>query len=291
MNNYPEIHHLKNNPSLEGMAFLKSGIVYSKESGEEQTLDLLLPWSAREPELTSGRYPLLVFVQGSVWTTPDRENEIPQLSAYAREGFAVATVGHRNYQEGHPFPAYLQDVKCAIRYLRKNADQYCIDPGRVVIWGTSSGGNTALLVGLTAGDPRYETMEYADYSDAVSAVVSCFGPTDMRDIINEYSEDPTMPAMLGGLYGPDQEKWQERICEMSPICHVQKDRTYPPFLLLHGDADPVVNFSEMVKLYHCLLDCGASVEAYQIEGGEHEGNFWSQEVRAVIREFLKRIII
>lgn len=81
-----------------------------------------------------------------------RDYEIPQLSALAREGFVVATVNHRDASsDPHDmFPAYLEDVKAAIRYLRANARQWHVDPDRLGIWGTSSGGNTSLLVGLTA---------------------------------------------------------------------------------------------------------------------------------------------
>ncbi|MCB8600020.1 alpha/beta hydrolase, partial [Blautia sp. DFI.9.9] len=68
----------------------------------------------------------------------------------------VATVQHRSALDGHAFPAFLQDVKTAIRYLRAHAAEYQIDPDRVGIWGTSSGANAALLTALTPNDPRYE---------------------------------------------------------------------------------------------------------------------------------------
>ena len=287
MDKYAITGFLDCNPTLDGLARLSSNIVYSTETGVELTMDLLLPWNVAEVEVSQKKHPLIVFVQGSAWTTPDREFEIPQLSAYAREGYVVATVGHRDYTKGYPFPAYLQDVKCAIRFLRKNADVYRIDSDRVAIWGTSSGGNTALLVGLTADDPRYETNEYTGYSDAVKAVVSCFGPTDIQAIAEERKEHPDFLPMLTGLFGPDPDKWEEGEKEMSPVCHVKQGKKYPPFLLLNGDKDQLVNYSQMETMYHKLIDCGASAEAWRIEGAVHEGNFWSSDVHEVIGKFLK----
>ncbi|MCD8118077.1 MAG: alpha/beta hydrolase [Lachnospiraceae bacterium] len=291
MQNDFKINHLKNNPTMEGLALLRSGIVYSEEDGEQQTLDLLLPWSVGIAGDTQKKHPLLVFVQGSGWTTPDRGLEIPQLSSYARAGYVVATVGHRDYTKGHQFPAYLNDVKCAIRFLRKNADFYGIDTERVALWGTSSGGNTALLIGLTAGDPRYETANYAGYSDAVSAVVSCFAPTDVRWFAEQNRDNPEFCSILSGMFGPDPETWTEQCHEMSPVCHTHPQALLPPFLLLHGDADMLVDFGQMKDMYRVLLDCGASVEAWQVDGAEHEGNFWSDEVHEVIRAFIDRHVM
>ena len=148
---YPEIKSLPLNPGLEGFSRLDVNIPYSDRAG--CTLDLLLPWANQHQDILGDvKYPLVVFIQGSSWTTADRLAEIPQLSALSRKGFVVATVGHRSCLDGYPAPAFLVDVKTAIRFLRAHARQYSIDPDRVAVWGTSSGGNAALLVGLTAGD-------------------------------------------------------------------------------------------------------------------------------------------
>ena len=140
---YPDIKVIHHNPSLTGLAQIQNDIVFSHVIPEGLKLTLMRPWNNDAPR------PLIVFVQGSGWSFPNIYREIPQLCQYARAGFVVATVTHRNAVEGHVFPAYLQDVKTAIRYLRAHADEYGIDPKRVCIWGTSSGGNTAMLVGLT----------------------------------------------------------------------------------------------------------------------------------------------
>lgn len=103
------------------------------------------------------------------------------------------------------FPAYLEDVKAAIRYLRANARQWHVDPDRLGIWGTSSGGNTSLLVGLTADDPRYEDGTNVDESDAVKYVVSCFPPTDMLEAVDAF-DDETNPFRLY-YFGPFAAWW------------------------------------------------------------------------------------
>lgn len=285
---YPEITHIKNNPTLEGQVKLVQNVVYSTATGEDLKMTLFVPWNMDCPEIEKEAKPLLVFVQGSAWTTPDFDFEIPQLSAFARKGYVVATVGHRDTGKGHPFPAFLQDVKCAIRFLRKHAGEYGIDPERVAIWGTSSGANTALLVGLTGDDPRYETEEHQGFSDAVNVVAECFGPTDLVAMGGENLENPMFRDVIHNWFGPDSSRWVEMAREMSPVTHVEEGKKYPPFLLLHGTADPVVPFDQMIRMYHKLLDCGAEAEAYQIDGAVHEHDFWSGEVYQIIEKFIEK---
>ncbi len=117
----PEIKHLPMNPTLTGQAELKRNIVYSANG---QTLTLILPWAPGDKREGLKPAPLIVFVQGSAWTTPNLDYEIPMLSHFAEEGIAVATVSHRSARDGFPFPAFLIDVKCAIRFLRAHAAVY-----------------------------------------------------------------------------------------------------------------------------------------------------------------------
>ena len=183
----PEIMHLPMNPNLVGQAEVKQHIVYS-ENGQELTL--ILPWAKNDDYSKGPRRPLILFVQGSAWTTPNLDYEIPMLSHFAEEGLIVATVSHRSAQNGFVFPAFLQDVKCAIRFLRANADTYSIDPQRIAAFGTSSGGNTVCLLGLTGDDPELKTAEYAEQSDAVCAVAACFAPTDLPALFDHLKASP-----------------------------------------------------------------------------------------------------
>ena len=280
---YPEIRHVASNPSLDGLAEAIPNVVYSTATGVDITLTLLLPWGARE---RGDRLPLIVFIQGSAFTFPNLGYELPQLGWYARQGYVVATVTHRSCMDGHPFPAYLEDVKTAVRFLKRHADEYAIDPNRVCAWGTSSGGNTALLLGLTADDPTYKTGEYAEESDQVNLVVECFGPTDLVKVMNEINVE-TLPlddiffALAKGL------DMREVLHEMSPVNHLSPGKAYPPFLLIRGDADDVVPYDQMVLMYRALLDHGADARAICVDGAPHEGSFWSRELHDIILNYIR----
>ena len=288
---YPPIETIASNPSLEGLARMLPDVTYSTATGTDLRMAILLPWSHEQPDSTH-RAPLVVFVQGSGWTFPNIYEEIPQLSEYARDGYVVATVTHRNAMEGHPFPAYLQDVKTAIRFLRAHADEYGIDPQKVTIWGTSSGGNTAMLVGLTPDDPRFKTEEYADESDAVQAVVQCFGPTDIPALLEatlQAQPDLDIDAadnLFYALCGGPASEHMDVGDKMSPIRYIASCPSLPPFLMLQGDADPVVPYQQCVSMYEALCDAGADVKMIRVTGAPHEGAFWSRELLARIRRFI-----
>jgi len=280
---YPEIRHMPKDPSLSGMAEAIPNIVYSAATGADIALTLLLPWGARE---RGDRLPLIVFIQGSAFTFPNVGYELPQLGWYAQNGYAVATVTHRSCLDGHPFPAYLEDVKTSVRYLKQNADGYAIDPSRVCAFGTSSGGNTALLLGLTADDPAFKTGEYADQSDRVNLVVECFGPTDLERILDDLDME-TLPhddIFYALAKGRDM---CEVLRAMSPVHYLAPGKSYPPFLLLHGDADDVVPYDQMVLMYRALLDHGADARAICVDGAPHEGSFWSRELHEIILSYLR----
>jgi len=231
----------------------------------------------------------VVFIQGSAWTKPNQYWEIPQLSLLARRGFVIATVTHRSCYEAKA-PAFLVDVKSAIRFLRANAEEYNIDPERVCVWGTSSGGNTALLVGMTGDYPEFENDEYPGISTRVQAVVDCFGPTDlvrMMDIqyAEQMKEDDSLFRALGGGGTPDE--CRPALERISPILYAEPGRSFPPFLMLHGDADPVVLYEDTERLYRRLTELGCQAELVRVNGAEHEGSFWSEELLEIIFAFIE----
>ena len=92
--------HIASNPSLKGLSVLSPKIVYSTHTGKDITLDLLMPQIPEDA--CEKRYPLIVFIQGSAWHFTDTNYEIPQLARFADDGFVVASVTHRNIEEGHP---------------------------------------------------------------------------------------------------------------------------------------------------------------------------------------------
>ena len=300
------------NPGLEGLARLTANVPYKQVDGVTLTMDVLTPQMAETPESMASdrRFPLVVFVQGSAWTTPDRGYEIPQLSQLARRGFVVASVGHRDAKQGHPFPAFLEDVKSAIRFLRAHAARFHADPDRVGIWGTSSGGNTALLVALTAGDARYDDGLNPGVSDGVGWTVACFPPTDIPELIatsplnvtdadDEYVPEEqrakdarhtnAMACVLGVDLHADPAEYAEAARAMSPCLIARAGRNLGPFLLLHGDADTLVPFDQSVRMDDRLRDLGYDSRLVRVHGAEHESTFWSQTVLDEIFRFIEGV--
>lgn len=287
--NQNNIIKLKSNPDLKGMARLIPDVVFSTIADLDLKMQILCPWREKNNEVTMKRYPLIVFVQGSGWTSPDIGYELPQLGQLAQKGYIVATITHRDCRKGNPFPAFLQDIKTAIRYLRKNADEYAIDTARVGIWGTSSGGNAALLVGMTGDLQEYKTGEYQEYSDSVTLAVDCFGPTNIPQIVHEKErlgdiEEPFLSLLVGQSGQLNMEKAEA----MSPWHLVKQNQKFPPFLILHGTKDEIVECQQSEDVFKKLMDHGYQAEMILIENAPHEGSFWSQEVLELIFDFFKR---
>lgn len=277
---------IPNNPEFKELLDLKANIVFSTENGEELALQLMKPqWKSEKG------FPLVVFIQGSAWQKPNQFWELPQLALLVRRGFVVASVTHRSCWQ-QPAPAFLKDVKAALRFLRKNAAEYDIDPERVCAWGTSSGGNTALLLGLTGDDPAFETEEHAGFSTKVNCVVDCFGPTDLNKMIDVQFKAPhTQENLLFVLGGGKEETYQQVLDQISPINYVQQPgRDLPPFLILHGDADPVVLFEDSEAFYNKLIENGYEADLVRVTDAPHEGNFWSMQLLNIIFDFIEKQI-
>lgn len=277
------------NPMLDGLAEATPDIVFAHEDGKDITLRIIKPWKNNLNK--DRRYPLIVFIQGSGWTFPNINYHLPHISQFAMAGYVVATVTHRSSNDGHPFPAFLQDVKIAIRFLRAHAEEYQIDPERVAAWGTSSGGNTALLVGMTGDDPRFESQEWAGESTSVSAVVDCFGPTDLIKMAEVQYKDRVTEEQKNIFFGlgngTTMDECRANLEMISPINYVHSGVQFPPFMLLHGDADDVVLYEDTEALYNALCAAGCEAELVRITHAPHEGSFWSPQLLAMIYDFIE----
>lgn len=288
MDKYP-VTHVKNNPTQKGFAEITPDVVFSHAGGEEIKMSLILP-KPPEGAKTRDRYPTIVFLQGSGWTFPKIQYQIPQMSWYAKNGYAVAMITHRNVQTGAPGRAFLIDSKCAVRFLRAHAEEYGIDPERIAFWGTSSGGNTSLLMALTGDDPRYKTDEYPEYSDAVKTAIDCFGPTDLARMFSSRDMESNKKGSWGRFFNVEGDGVDAFIEEISPLLQLEGKKDLPPILLLHGDADPVVPYEQTELMYHALIDGGHKAEMICVEGAPHEGSFWTDEVMELATDWIKRTL-
>lgn len=246
---------------------------------EDLKMDLVMPKNA------AGHAPMpaVLWLCGGAFCVVDRSVWMPQMVDLARRGYVVASANYRT-SNAVPFPAPLQDVKAAIRFLRANAAEFCIDPDRIAVMGESAGGTLASLAGVTAGMAEYEAGEYLDTSSAVQAVVDFYGLTDMSTM-PDHSEDAnvadwTMAAFLGGVT-------PGKLARTSAVNYVGKDT--PPFMILHGSADITVAMANSENLYDRLNACGVPAEFYVLEGAAHgDDRFYQPPVFDLIDAFLKR---
>ena len=148
-------------------------------------------------------------------------------------------------------------------------------------------------VGIIAG-VCIKLADYNEESDAVSAVVDCFGPTDLNKMVEvQYKgmpmDDPK--NLFSALAGANTiEGSREPLKKISPIQYVQPGKTFPPFLMLHGDADPVVLYEDSEALYNKLVDCGYEADLVRVTDAPHEGNFWSMQLLEIIFDFIQKQI-
>ncbi len=159
---------------------VEKDITYGKGGTEDLKLDLA------RPERAEGQLPAIVYIHGGGWSGGARKDYGGEIQEAAKRGYVAVTVGYRLTRpdkEGkakYPFPAQIEDCKCAIRWLRANAEKYHVDPNRIGATGGSAGGHLSLLVGVTGSEKKFDgTGGNPDASSQVQAVVNYFGPTDL----------------------------------------------------------------------------------------------------------------
>ncbi len=205
----------------------KRNIEYGKVGDRSLELDLYLP------ENNDGLIPGLLFIHGGAWKSGSREIMKYYTVRYAKRGYACATISYRLAQEA-PFPAAVNDAKCAVRWMRANAAKFKIDPDRIGAIGGSAGAHLAMMVGYSHDVPKLEgNGGHEGVSSRVQAVVNFYGPVDLTtDFARRQGAVPNF--LQGKTYEEDPELYKFA----SPITHLTEDD--PPTLILHGTIDGVV---------------------------------------------------
>ena len=202
----------------------------------------------------------------------------------AEQGYVVATVSYR-LSDVAPFPAAVQDVKCAVRWLRANAERLHVDPDRIAMAGGSAGGHLSMMAGYVTDNPELEgTGGHPEVSSRVQAVVNLYGPTDLT---TDFARDnDVVVKFLGGESYADKPELYRLA---SPNTHVSADD--PPTLILHGSIDTVVPIDQAELLVDKLKEAGVPYEYDRVEGWPHtmdlEANV-NRHCLAKIEEFLDK---
>lgn len=261
-------------------------ISYVENGHPRQKLDLYLPERADQTK----PLPLVVWIHGGGWKKGTKEFFHAQPEVL-KNGFALASVNYRLTNHAQ-FPAQIHDCKSAIRYLRAHASEYGIDPKQIGIWGSSAGGHLVALLG-TSGDVKEleGALGVTGVSSRVQAVCDYFGPSDLVEMGKKPyrggdegdAEQSPISKLLGGTINSNLEKAKQA----SPVTYISSDD--PPFLILHGDQDPLVPLAQSTE-FDCLLKkAGLSSEFNFRKGKGHRFFDDPEEVESVMNFFKKTL--
>lgn len=231
--------------------------------------------------------PCIVWFCGGAFRVMDRAVWMPELMRFAEAGFVVASVEYRTGNEAI-FPAPLCDAKAAVRFLRAHAEDFCIDPTRIVSAGESAGGAIACLLGVTGEDKSLDQGDWLDQSSSVAAVVDYYGLADMTISLEGFEGNDIVPPWmleeaLGVRYTRQQAESASAIKRVTPSA--------PPHLILQGLEDTVVSPSQSRNYYEKLRENGVTAELLELEDAQHGDDlFFQDEVKDRVLQFLQRTL-
>jgi acetyl esterase/lipase len=234
--------------------------------------------------------PAIVFVHGGAFRMGSRDDGLPALVPFAEIGYVCASLEYRLSGEAL-FPAQIEDVKCGVRFLRANADRYGINSARIGAWGPSAGGHLVAMLGVSDGVSKLEgDGGWSGISSGVQAVCDWFGPTDFLQMNRAgSSQDHDAPdSPESELIGAAIQDHPELVAQANPITYINAERSIPPFLIVHGQQDPLVPFNQSELLFAALKRVGAQVSLYPIAAAGHGGPaFETPEISNLVRTFFE----
>jgi acetyl esterase/lipase len=225
--------------------------------------------------------PTVIFIHGGGWEGGDKNAMVLRLLPYLEMGWSAVNV---NYRAGPATaPAAVEDCRCALRWVIRNAQKYNFDVNKLVVTGESAGSHLALTTGMLPASAGLDGECSGAEELKVAAIINWYGVTDVVDVFEGANQQGFAVRWLSGL--PNPKELAQRV---SPLQYVRPE--LPAILTIHGDADKVAPYSHAVRLHQALDDAKVPNQLLTIAGGTH-GGFKREEfimIYATIREFLRK---
>ena len=257
----------------EGVVVLPD-IAY-REGHERWTLDLAMP-----EEMGDEPRPGIVFVHGGGWRSGDkrRTNFLGPAIEFAAKGYVCVSTNYRLVSHA-PFPACVEDVKCAVRWLRAHTEAYNLDPDNIGAYGNSAGAHLVSMLGLCPPSAGLEgDGPWQEHSSMVQAVVCSATPSSFLVPFND-----RVPKSIGQgkrRGGPISSSLSDEMRKkISPITHVSADA--PPFMIIHDTSDKTVAVRHGDDLHKALTDAGAKVVTYFRYDDGYGHGVWGGNIAAL----------
>lgn len=248
-------------------------VVYKKVDGRELKMNLFLPIRKGE---TLSKVPVLVNIDSGCWYSGDpSDGGLWRAYKGVEKGNAVVSVAHRSLKDGYVFPTQIEDVKAAIRFLRAHAQEYGLDPNRIAVLGTSSGGHLACMLGIPDAVKDFDVGENLEYSSQVQRVVNFYSIGDMYHLLKDHPFKcvDCLYLVLGAKKDGDKPLYEqasallEAARKYSPATYITKDSS--PTLTFQGVKDKIVPCSQSALFHEYLTLAGVRSELYMSNAGVH----------------------
>ncbi len=258
-------------------------ILYGGEADKKLALDIY------KLNKQSSLY-LIVWIHGGAWRSGSKDNPPLGLLGY---GYALASINF-SLSTGKIFRAQVHEIKAAIRFLRANANKYGYQPGKIIIWGGSSGGHLAALVATTNNHKELDgdIGNYISTSSSVQGCIDYFGPTNFLTILNQSTPrgvNVRLPA-LAILLGKPVEQATRLAKLASTVFH--GDAADPPMFIVHGEQDVQVPINQSIQLLSAYKTKKLTVQMEFIPNAGHSDPvYFKQELLEKIDKFLKENVL
>ena len=250
-------------PSLLQIAdryWVNADVVYNTANNTPLKLDIWYPRDNPNPT------PTLVYIHGGGWIFGTKEGSVYQFLPYLERGWRVVNVEYRMASNSLA-PGAVEDTRCALRWIYRNAKQWNFDTSKIVLTGHSAGGHLSLITGMlpdgTALDNRcYADAKYGDVPMRVAAIVNWYGISDVNDLIQGPNLKNYAAMWMGTL--PNAGEVAKSV---SPLNYVRPG--LPPIISIHGDKDDVVPYTQATRLHDALTKAGDINKLVTVKGGGH----------------------
>ncbi|MBN2308964.1 MAG: alpha/beta hydrolase [Candidatus Hydrogenedentes bacterium] len=262
------------------------GLVFAEPDGRRLKMTLYIPRD--DADAPDTLRPGMVLIHGGGWAIGTRYQQAWYCRQFARSGYVVMTIDYRMMPK-YPFPNCLHDCKAAVRWLRLNAEQWRVDPQRIVTFGASAGGHLAAFLATTGPEHGFEGDQNPGASSAVSAAVSLYGAVDLtqyRDKKRDGLFARRGRRFLRAFVGEDDPNTVMDAFETaSPISYVSPASC--PMLFVHGTSDMVVPFSMSERFHERLKEQGVPTRLIPAPGRNHGFDYvHMRQRRALFQEML-----